>query len=312
MARIVRVKNTKGSDDVWVGQFIAYLAYYDLEEDDFKKWSEDSKVISDIGSGFLTVNKGADTTDDFLVPAEGLAWLQGNTQPQRTKDGDWHFVNENFAHVTGNSGINWIIEKELEDEESYFEMFVLPAGRHATINMLKGGSDQVPSSITLEWFEETTVDEYMRINPWIRANEIIAAKLSGAHTTGDTVITVGNTNDEVESIRQGHYYCFHTGTETSFYAKIIAKDTVAGTVTLSAGIPVDLASGTPLGLTDRVIGRVGNQIATDALVWISPPNGFLGNGKNYFKLTVTNEDKMKVGAVTAVVNGWHTPTSGGD
>jgi len=313
MARIVRVKNTKGVDDVWVGQSITYLAYHDLEESEFQDWGEDSKVISDVGAGFLTVNKGADGTDDFLVPAKGLAWLQGNTQPPRSKDGDWHVVNENFAHVSGNKGINWVIEKELENEETYSEFFVLPPGRHATINLLKGGSEQVASSITLEWFEEIAVDEYMRINPWVRGDEIIATKVNGAHTSGDTVITVHNTNGEVDLIRRYHYYCFYdTVAETGFHAKVIDKDSGASTITLEAGLPTDFPDNMPLGLTDRVIGRVGNQISTDSLMWVSPPNDFIGNGKNHFRITIVNEDKINVGTIMAVVNGWHTATSGGD
>lgn len=311
MARIVRVKNTKGFDDTWVGQFVAYLAYHDLEESEIEEWAEDAKVISDIGSKFLTVNNG---TKDFTVAAEGLAWLLGNTNPPVSKDGDWHFLNENFAHVTGNKGINWVVEKELEDEEEYTEIFVLPPGRHATINLMKGGSDQVPSSISLEWFEEIATDVYMRINPWIRGDEIIATRFVGNHTTGDTVLTVDNTTDQVASIRRYHYYCFYdTVAETGFHAKVIAKDVGAGTITVEApGIPVDMPNGMPLALTDRVIGRIGNRIAADSLLWVSPPNGFIGNGKNYFKLTLKNEDNMKIGTITAVVNGWHTPVTGGD
>lgn len=312
MARLIRVKNTNATDS-WEGQVIAPGEYYTLEESEYERWAKSSKVYGSVSNGTLIVNNGADNIDDFVNPISGWKWLAGDTTPPQSADGDWHIVNENFAHISGNKGINWVIEKDMENEEGYSEILVLPAGRHATLNMMRGGSDQVPSTVKLEWFVELEVDVFMRYNPWIRADEVIAARVNGAHTSGDTVITLQNTDNEIAKIRKYHYHQFYdAATSNTFFAKIIDKDLGANTITLSSGIPIDLAHNSSLALTDRAIGRIGNQIASDSLVWVSPPNEFYGNGKNYFKLTVTNEDNMRVGLITANLNGWHTDTNGGD
>lgn len=300
------VETAKLATEIQSSSIVIALDYIDTNEDVLGIWMKDSLIQTE----HTKLNTVVNSHDGVPVSEPDTVSISGN--PMST-DGDLHVVNENFAHVSGNKGINWIIEKELENEETYTEIFVLPAGRHATINMMKGGSDQVPSTITLEWFQEISPAVFMRINPWIRGDEIIASKLVGNYTIGDTVLTVLNTNMEVASIRRDHYYCFYdTDLESGFHGKIIDKDVGAGTITLETGMPVDMADGMPFGLTDRVIGKVGNQIATDSLLWVSPPNNFYGNGKNYFKITITNEHQMKVGTITSVVNGWHTPTTGGD
>lgn len=310
MARLIRVKNTN-STDTWEGQTISPGQYYTLDETEHQRWAESSKVYDSVADGTLVVNNGSDNVDDFTDPKAGWKWLTSDTTPQQTSDGDWHFVNENFAHVSGNHGINWTVECELENDESYQEKFVLPAGRHATLNILRGGSDKVPSSILLEWYEELTVDEYMRVNPWVRADEQISGVINGAHTTGDTVITIYNTNNEIDWIMADHYYCFAHGSG-GFHAKVLSVDIPNAQFTLAAGIPEDLANGDKIALTDRPIGRIGNQIAADSLAWASPPNGFIGNDKNYFLLTIKNEDDEDVGLVSATLNGWHTSNTGGD
>jgi hypothetical protein len=310
MARLIRVKNTNSTDS-WEGQTIAPGEYYTLDETEHKRWGDSQKVNGSVANGTLIVNNGADTVDDFSDPIAGWKWLTGDTMPPQSSDGDWHVVNENFAHVSGNYGINWTVECELENDESYQEKLILPAGRHATLNILRGGSDRVPSSILLEWYEELTVDVYMRVNPWVRADEQIAGVINGAHATNDTVITIYNTNNDIDWIMADHYYCF-AHTSGGFHAKVISVDIPNSQFTLEAGIPVGLNNGDKIALTDRPIGRIGSQIASDSLAWTSPPNGFIGNDKNYFLLTMTNDDDEDVGLINATLNGWHTATNGGD
>ena len=180
MSRVVRAKNNLGATKVYDGNPIDPGEYYDLDETDKTQWKHITEIFTAVANSHLIINKGADTVDDFTDPLKGWNWLAGETEPPQSSDGDWHFVNENFAHVTGNDGINWSIERELENNETYSEILVMPNNRHATINMMVGGSDQVASSIVLEWYEELSPGEFMRTNPWIRKEEIVAARIDGA------------------------------------------------------------------------------------------------------------------------------------
>jgi len=311
MTRPVRVKNAQLSADEYDGQTIEPGDYYTLDSDDIRQWPYITKVFQHVGDSRLIVNNGADNVDDFLDPLEGWKWLSGELEPPRSADGDWHMVNENFAHVVGNEGINWTIIKELESGESYSEMLVLPNNRHATINMLIGGSDQVASNVTLDWYEEISPGTYMRTNPWIRKDELVVARVDGAHTSGDTILNLKNTNNEMDHLNQNYYYCFSDGV-TEFHGKITSIDLGAETITLSQGIPGNILDNASLTLTDRPIGNVGNQIGHGQLTWVSPPNSFIGNQKNYFKLTLQNDDMVDVAIISATVNGWHTDVNSGD
>lgn len=313
MSRVVRVKNVTGGQDTWAGRPINDGAYYTIPDDDLTQWRT-LKIFQDVAAMRLIVNNGSDVVDDFTDALKAWNWLYGNLNPPTSADGDWHILNENFAHVAGNQGINWGIERELENEEEYAEKFVLPVGRHATINTLRGGSDRVPSSIVLEWYEELTVGTYMRVNPWVRADELIAATVNGAHSLGATTITLHNTDNEVSNILADHYYCFDNTASggSKFHIKVLTINPLSDQITVEGGLPENISDGTCIAQTDRAIGRIGNQVASDALDWDSPPNMFYGNGKNYFLLTIKNEHIEDVGVVSATVNGWHTPTSGGD
>jgi len=293
-------------DEIHESEILIAVDYIATDGDILDVWMKDglSQDSPDDVAKLAVVVAAHDGTPLNLSDTVALA---GNP---KSLDGDLHVVTENFAHVSGNEGINWFIEKELEDGESYSETLVLPAGRHATLNLLRGGSDRVSSQLKLEWFEEIAPDEFMRINPWVRGREIVAARLNGFHAAGSTLLTMYNDDNEVNYMRK-KYYCITDG-ETAFHAKVASKDPDNSQITMEEGLPVDLNDGAMFALTDRPIGRIGNQIASDSLVWVSPPNGFIGNGKNYFKLTMENEDERKIAIITATLNGWHTDANGGD
>lgn len=267
----------------------------DLDSDRYQTWNATTWSVS--GAGGLLA-----THDTTYIP----------TDPPVTQDGDWHFVNENFAHVTGNEGINWTVEKFLEPGESYSEKLILPDSRHATLNFVEGGSSIVSTTIRIEWYEEVDTDVYMRFNPWIRVDEVCSLEVNGAHNSGATVINVNNGSNQLDDIETGYYYGFKDGTNNTVYHKITAKDTGADTITISPALTANIADLTCIGLTDRVVGRRGNQVASSILNWTSPPNKFLGNGKNYFILSITNEDTIDSALVSATLNGWHTNTVAGD
>lgn len=59
-----KFKNNKATADVWCGQSIEPAAYYEIQPGELLKWQNDSKVLSDIGSGDGVMNDGtADITD---------------------------------------------------------------------------------------------------------------------------------------------------------------------------------------------------------------------------------------------------------
>ncbi len=312
MPRIVKVKNDSGSTDTWVGQQIADGAYYELQATEYIPWSADSKVFDDIGAGNLIVNKGAEPGDDITDTVRGWKWLAGNIEPPQSADGDWHMVAENFAHVTGNEGSNWTIEKFLDTSISYGEKMIIPNNRTFTLNFLEGGSYTVPTHIKLEWFEDIGGSVFMRRNPEMRLDEIYLSTVNGAHLATETVININNDNDELDNVETGLYYGFKDDAGAPFYRKVTAVNTTADTVTLDSGLPTGgMATGTFFGLTDRVIGQKANQVASSIINWTSPPQ-FFGDGINYLQLTITNEDDVESGLVTAMVNGWHTDSTTGD
>ena len=390
MSKIVKVKNASGATDTWLGQQIANGVYYELQATEYVPWSTDQKVFDDIGTGNLVVNSGVEPDDDFANSVAGWNWLSGNAEPPRTVDGDWHIVAENFAHVTGNEGLNWTIEKYLDAGATFSEMMVIPSNRTFTLNFLEGGSFTVPTHIRLEWFEDIGGSVFVRRNPEIRLEEIYRTKVNGIHAASATVINMDNTNNELDTVEIGLYYGFKDGVNTTFYRKVTAVDAVADTVTLDTGLPAStgttatgtanlvanavdtitvtdggtmytsaptvtisgdgtgatatavmtgdvvtsvtvdtggsgyttatvtfgtpdgsILGGTRLGLTDRVIGQKANQIASSIINWTSPPQ-FFGDNVNYLKLTISNEDTVDAGLVTAMINGWHTDSTTGD
>jgi len=74
--RTIIARNTKGTDDFWVGRLIAAGESYQLEFEERRKWAEDDKVISDIQSGDLVINDGSSPGD--LTADEGQLWVQAD------------------------------------------------------------------------------------------------------------------------------------------------------------------------------------------------------------------------------------------
>jgi len=158
---------------------------------------------------------------------------------------------------------------------------------------------------------EKKVGEYIFI-PEIRVDEINRTTVNGIHAVDSTIITMNNANNELDHVEPNLYYGFKDGAAAAFYRKVTAVDTGANTVTLDSGLPTGgVADGTSFGLTDRVIGQKANQIASSIINWTSPPQ-FFGDGINYLKLTISNEDTVDAGLVTAMINGWHTDSTTGD
>jgi len=74
MAKVIKVKNNKGTDDIWVGQTIVSGAEFTLDPTHFMSWSTDSKVLTDAVTGDLGVSDGA----TYLSTGSArVDWLKG-------------------------------------------------------------------------------------------------------------------------------------------------------------------------------------------------------------------------------------------
>lgn len=70
------VKNNKQTVDIWAGMQIQPNTYYQLEELEYNKWANNSKVLTDITSGDLLVAKSNDGTTDISDIAEAINYLK--------------------------------------------------------------------------------------------------------------------------------------------------------------------------------------------------------------------------------------------
>lgn len=70
---MIKVKNNKETTDTWSGMMIDSDTYYTLEQSEYNKWQNDSKVLIDIATGDLVVNNG---TDDILDIANAINHLK--------------------------------------------------------------------------------------------------------------------------------------------------------------------------------------------------------------------------------------------
>ena len=68
-----KFKNNKQSADTWTGMTIQPGSYYEPLSDEIARWQNDSKVLSDIGSGNLIINNG---TNDITDVAQAINFLK--------------------------------------------------------------------------------------------------------------------------------------------------------------------------------------------------------------------------------------------
>lgn len=76
---MIKFKNNKQTMDTWCGMEIQPSAYYTIEPIEYNVWRNNSKVLSDIGSGDLIVNDG---TSDITDVASAINYLKDN-EPKR-------------------------------------------------------------------------------------------------------------------------------------------------------------------------------------------------------------------------------------
>ena len=297
-----KVNSDKLTQEILSSSITIAFSYIEIYGDVLDLWFKDA--LSESYQTFL---------GSLVLVHDGVA-LPTHDNPPSTADGDWHVVNENFAHVTGNQGINWVVEKYLEAGISYSEKFRLEEGRHATINSLSVGAASVPAKVSLDWYVETSEGSgvFMRHNPWTRCKSSYCDLIAEDHLVGDTVLNVQNVDDYLESMETDSYYEFENIDGTFFYDKITAVSVENKQVTIANAAPIALLANAMLTSKDRPIGRIGTQYTYSKINWESPPNGFIGNGKNYFLLTIQNTHTDESALISSATNGWHTSVESGD
>lgn len=321
MSRTVRLRNT-GTGAAWNGVTLVSGTYYDIPESELSEWRGDSATFSGVGSGRLVVNDG---TSDFGDPTAGWGWIQGefgkvitagldpqgniveNAAAPVTTDGETLTIQGNMANVTGNKLVNWTVSYTLGADESISERFIVPSGITVAIEFVQGYSSAVPFSAELNWYRGAG----FRINPAIDPNHFAIQEVNGAHTTGDTVITLRNANTyQFSNLEINKRYAFATSTGKSCVRKVISKHSPTKTVTLSASVPFDMADGDKFALVDRPIARIGGD-ANNSLMDFEVSPSFKGDGIRFLELVIKNESLVDSGDVFAIVNGWTTATTGG-
>lgn len=70
------VKNTKQTTDTWCGMQVQAGVYYQLEYLEYTKWANNSKVLTDIGSGDLIVAKDDSGNTDYSDVSEAINFLK--------------------------------------------------------------------------------------------------------------------------------------------------------------------------------------------------------------------------------------------
>ena len=76
---ITWVKNTSGGTDTWVGQELADVEYYQIQDHERVQWSNDDKVLNDIASTNLTVCLDNSGTTDLSGTATQINQLKNST-----------------------------------------------------------------------------------------------------------------------------------------------------------------------------------------------------------------------------------------
>jgi hypothetical protein len=120
MAKIIKVKNNKGTDDTWVGQGITAGAEVTVDPTLWVTWSSDSKVLTDAATGDLGVSDG---TTYFTTGSARIDWLKGNPAPALSAAGNP--IVEYFAS-TGAPGAKAIslVTPNLGDRTTWYQKSV--------------------------------------------------------------------------------------------------------------------------------------------------------------------------------------------
>lgn len=110
------LKNTSGVTDTWNGQEIANGAYYELQQIEEIAFANDSKVITDLGSGNLKAARDNSGTTDIADVSEALLFLRREDQVLRAADGTADGIR--VDSVNGGSKYRLCVDSSLDSTDS--------------------------------------------------------------------------------------------------------------------------------------------------------------------------------------------------
>jgi len=70
------IKNSSGATGTWIGQQLADLEYYQLQEQEKSKFASNSKVLLDVALGNLTIAKDNSGNTDLSDLNEAVDFLK--------------------------------------------------------------------------------------------------------------------------------------------------------------------------------------------------------------------------------------------
>lgn len=307
MSRIVRIKNVTNSAFFISGYELQPDIYFTISNNNLNYFSEDDNLFLKIGLGEVLVNDG--TSADFTDTTSGWNWLVGNTEPPKTEEGFWTVSNRSESLLTGNQTVNWVANRFLDSQSEFSETFIIPNNRSFVLTMFSTDSPNVSVFSTLEFFLHIQDEEYFRISTNIDPSMVWVMKstVSADSSDGQVNVTYNQYVDPVALPVSSVYAVTPVSGENSVlgYIKVNEINISSNTIFFSAFSNFDFFPNARIGLVDRYITALGTESNT-AIVSYASPLTFVGNGKNFLKLTVRNTHQTDAGFAGAAINGYLT------
>lgn len=309
-SRIIKLFNNH-TDAIFVrGDQILPGEYYTVPQTELSFLINDELLFSDISTGKLLVNDGA---NNIINSVEGWGWLIGNNAPPKSSEGYWSVTNKSESLLDGNQTVNWVSNRFLDSLSEYSETFIIPNNKTFVFTLFGTDSPNVSVFSTVEFYQYMNDEEYFRISPNIDPSNVWVFKSvsSADSSTGTAEITYNNYIDNQNLPVSAIYAVTPVSGENSVigYIKINDIDTSANTILFSAFSSFDFQPNARIGLVDRYITALGTDSNTATVTYNSPLT-FTGNGKNFLKLTVRNTHSTDAGFAGATVNGFLKPNMG--
>ena len=128
MAKVIKVKNNKVTDDVWVGQGITAGAEYIVDPTQYTAWSENTKVLTDAATGNLGVSDGSTY---FTTASLRIDWLKGETATKLSASGNQIVEYAPPTGPTGQKAIS-LVTPNLSDRTTWYQKSVQVIGATLT------------------------------------------------------------------------------------------------------------------------------------------------------------------------------------
>ena len=128
MAKVIKVKNNKVTDDVWVGQGITAGAEFTVDPTQHTAWAENTRVLTDAATGDLGVSDG---TAYFSTASLRIDWLKGEPSKKLSASGNQIVEHAPPAGPLGQKAIS-LVTPNLSDRTTWYQKSVKVTGATLT------------------------------------------------------------------------------------------------------------------------------------------------------------------------------------